>query len=115
MEEPGVEAGNRDEPLEAALEAEWQRIRRRMEASRHLLAEQGSFVSKAGQDSTCWRLRFFERTAEGRRVQRSIQVGEHPELVRRARTLLASYRRPKELARETAELVRHALSMMGLL
>jgi len=110
-----MEADAKSPPLDAQLEAEWLTVRLRIEANRHLLVEHGALVRLSGKDCTCWRLRFYERLPEGRVVQRSIQVGSHPELVRRARQLLALYRQPGELARETAELVRVALAMAGVL
>jgi hypothetical protein len=110
-----MDADAQGEPLDAQLEAQWRTVRVRIEANRHLLVEHGALVLRGGKDCTCWRLRFYERTQEGRVVQRSIQVGDNQELVRRARELLASYRQPGELARETAELVRLALAMAGVL
>ena len=111
----GVDADAQDLPLDARLEAQWERFRARIEAHRHLLAGQGSLVLKGGKHRTCWRLRFYQRVPDGRVVQRSVHVGAHPELVRRARLLLEAYRRPRELMRETAALVRVASALAGAL
>ena len=87
---------------EPGLGARWAKLETRLAAVSHLLRRQGSITSKRAGKRKIARLRFFEPSAAGRRVQRSVYIGCDPELIRRARLLLAVYR--GEPIREAAAL-----------
>ncbi len=91
------------------LEARWDAIRGKLEANANMLATQGSLVAKDARGRRVWAVRFTEVVA-GRRVQRSIYVGNDdvPELIERVRHLLEQYRRQARWADEVEGYARTA-------
>ncbi len=72
-------------------EARWDAIQRKLEPHADVLARQGTLVAKDARGRRVWAVRFPEMVA-GRRVQRSIYIGDRDELVERAKGLLEQYR-----------------------
>jgi hypothetical protein len=83
----------------------WQRISQRLEQHADLLRTRGTLTPKRLRRSTVYYVRFCEYRA-GRRVQRSIYIGADPELVERARRLLAFYRRQSQGPQEAVAAAR---------
>jgi hypothetical protein len=98
------------EQLPPVLEAQWARLRAKIEANAHLLETQGTLVSKKVRGKLVWRLRFCEPQPDQGMVRRTFYVGKHPELVERVRRMLARLRQDQEFARETDQLLKHALA-----
>ncbi len=71
--------------------------------------KQGAIVSRRASGRRVWSLRFYVQEG-GRRVQKSIYVGgdDQPELLFRARALLARYRARSGWADEIAQFARWA-------
>ena len=88
------------------LDARWKEVEQRILAvSRHLWS-QGSICRKWDRGGYVWRLRFYERLADGRNVQRTIRIGRDPYLVQRAEELLRRCRERKEWLEEIPRLAR---------
>jgi hypothetical protein len=98
------------EQLSPALEAQWERLRAKIEANAQLLTTQGILVSKKVRGKPVWRLRFCEPQPGKDMVRRTLYVGIHPELAERVRRMLARLRQDHEFARETDQLLKHALA-----
>jgi hypothetical protein len=98
------------EQLSPVLEAQWDRLRAKIEANAQLLETQGILVSKKVRGKPVWRLRFCEPQPGKNMVRRTLYVGNHPELVERVRRMLARLRQDHEFARETDQLLKHALA-----
>ena len=80
-------------PENRELESEWTRIRTRILAKAGFLGRQGALIARHDKgEPLVWRLRFVEDFGMGIRSHRSITIGSHPELVRRARELLGRCR-----------------------
>jgi hypothetical protein len=113
------EAPGARQTAKAPLEERWSRIARKLnEAAAHLRA-QGAVVRRRGAGRDVWVVRFRARGPDGARL-RSIYVGgeDEPELVRRARRLLAELRAPSLRRREIdmfARCVRAAKTLMNRL
>lgn len=88
------------------LEARWKDVERRILAVSHHLWSQGSICRKWDRGGYVWRLRFYERLADGRRVQRTIRIGRDPVLVQRAEELLNRCRARKAWLDEIPRLSR---------
>ncbi len=70
------------------LEARWREVEQRILAVSQHLWSQGNICRKWDRGGYVWRLRFYERLADGRNVQRTLRIGRDPVLVQRARDLL---------------------------
>lgn len=88
------------------IEARWKEVERRILAVAHHLWTQGNICRKWDRGGYVWRLRFYERLADGRLVQRTIRIGGNPVLVQRAEELLHRCRERKELLQEIPSLAR---------
>jgi hypothetical protein len=103
-----------DQAADPDLEGRWAAIEAKLAAAADRLVRQGTMVRKvtpAGRKF--WAIRYFD-DACGARVQRSIYVGDHPELVERARRLLGSYRERQHWPAEVAAYARLALATKAL-
>jgi hypothetical protein len=103
MAESIVEVDMNVDLLEPQQEARWQRIERRIIQNARHLRKQGC-LARQGTRGSRWCLRFLERLPTGGIVHRSIYLGSNPELVRRARLLLARCREHGNGRREVAAL-----------
>jgi hypothetical protein len=92
------------------LEARWQALRARVEASAPLLETQGVLTPRKDGGRTYWYLRFVEIDA-GKSTRRSLYVGTHPELIRRVGKLLEECRERHRWMKETSMLARLALGL----
>lgn len=88
------------------IEARWEEVERRILGVAHLLWTQGNICRKWDRGGYVWRLRFYERLADGRLVQRTIRIGRDPVLVQRAEELLRRCRERKEWLEEIPRLSR---------
>ena len=92
----------------------WSIIRAKMEAAATVLEKQGSMASRMVGSQRHWSVRYVDRTCSGNR-QRAIHVGSDPEIIRRARELLAEYRERGGWADEAAAYARIAGSLAAAL
>src|SRR4051812_39263292 len=72
-------------------EARWEAIRARLEAHADILADQGGLVPKDARGRRVWAVRFVDGKG-GRRVHRSIYVGDETAVIVRTQALLDEYR-----------------------
>jgi hypothetical protein len=86
------------------IEARWKVVRERILAVSHLLWTQGNICQKFDRAGRVWRLRYYERLAEGRLVQRTIRIGRDPLLAKRARELLKRCRARQSWLQEIPKL-----------
>jgi hypothetical protein len=96
------------------LDRRWAAIEERLAAVADRLVRQGTIARKvtpAGRE--VWAIRYFDEEG-GTRVQRSIYVGDCPELVDRARRLLGRYRERQHWPEEIAVYARLALATKSL-
>jgi hypothetical protein len=103
-----------DRAAGADLEGRWAAIEERLAAVADRLVRQGTMARKvtpAGRE--VWVIRYVDEEG-GARVQRSIYVGDHPELVVRARRLLGRYRERQHWPEEIASYARLALATKAL-
>lgn len=103
-----------DALIDGALERRWQTLRARIEAEAEALRRQGSIAAKLTNGRRVWVLRFHSTEASCRRY-RSIYLGgdDQPELLHRARELLACLRAEGNRAREVAAYARLARDALG--
>jgi hypothetical protein len=78
------------------LDARWNEIKGRILAVSEHLWTQGNICRKWDRGGYVWRLRYYERLEDGRRVQRTIRIGRDSVLVERAEGLLKRCRQRKE-------------------
>jgi len=97
-----------------ALARQWQRLCSKLDAKRHLLAQQGSLVRKRVNERWYAYLRYFEPDESGSIVHRSVYVGPEPELARRVEQYLRKLRATQEESEEILELVRMAKILAGM-
>jgi hypothetical protein len=103
-----------DQPADTDLERRWAVIEQKLSAVADRLVRQGTMVRKVTSTGReVWVIRYFD-DACGARVQRSIYVGDHPELVDRARRLLGRYRERQSWPGEVAAYARLALATKAL-
>ncbi len=102
-----------------SLEDAWIRIQNAMEGARPVLVRSGFVARKTQPSGTCyWVIRYRDFTGGQSRL-RSISIGSHPEVVSKARYLLATWqadahpdRSPIPGARESWQILKsHAKSM----
>ena len=92
----------------------WQTVKAKIEACSHLLCGQGAICSRLASGRRVWSVR-FDDPGEGGRVQRSIYIGSDPELVERARRLLARYRQRDGWCKEVSIFARVSASLANAL
>jgi hypothetical protein len=92
------------------LERRWAAIEERLAAVADRLVRQGTMARKvtpAGRE--VWVIRYLDEVG-GARVQKSVYVGDSPDLVDRARRLLGRYREREHWPEEIAAYARLALA-----
>ena len=99
-----------DQPADLDLEGRWAAIEEKLAAVADRLVRQGTMarkVTSAGRE--VWAIRYFDEVGVAR-VQKSVYVGDSPELVDRARRLLGRYRERQHWPEEIAAYSRLALA-----
>jgi hypothetical protein len=92
-------------------ERRWAVLQSKLDRVAEALIGQGTLVRKAmpsGRET--WAIRYVDASG-GKPIHRSIYIGAHPRLVRRARRLLGRYRRRRRWPEEIATYVRLAASV----
>jgi hypothetical protein len=103
-----------DQAADHELERRWAAIEEKLAAVADRLVRQGTMVRKVtSADREIWVIRYFDEEG-GARVQRSVYVGDHPELVDRSRRLLGRYRERQHWPEEVAAYARLALATKAL-
>jgi hypothetical protein len=95
------------------MEDRWLAIRSQLESAADILAKQGVIASRRASGRRVWSVRYRQEDRSGRRVHKSIYLGDNAELIRRAQGLLdqfrhreAWYREVESMAKLTAALCR---------
>lgn len=84
----------------------WTFVFERMLQARPILSRSGSLAQKRVDcGPVTWAIRYRERLPDGRVVQRAIQLGRDPEVVKRARFLLNQWQLPRKPQRSNDPLV----------
>lgn len=86
-------------------ERRWERIEARLEAAEYWLRDQGSIVRKRADGRACWAVRFVVREGERSRHKSIYLTTQDPEILRRARVLLARYRERGDERRQLMQLI----------
>src|SRR3954452_8660227 len=105
-----TEAVDRDDDDDT--ERRWAAIRSKLEASSEQLIGRGALVAKVACGRRIWVVRFGDESGP-RKVLRTVYVGDDPELVDRARRLLASYKGRARWPAEVAASARLAARAVG--
>jgi hypothetical protein len=99
-------AAKQDGPAGSWVESRWLVIQSKLARHAAPLTQQGVLVAKqTAAQRKVWVVRFLDQQG-GRAVHRSIYIGDHPELVRRARQQLEQYRAWGQGAHEVAAYAR---------
>ena len=93
--------------LPPKLHRRWGKLEAKIRKQAGFLTDQGALASYRVNDGRVWAVRFYE-VVGGRKIQRSIYVGDDEHLLRRTRELLEELRRP---SRRLAEV--RAMSQLG--
>ncbi len=88
------------------VEDRWREVKQRILAVSEHLWTQGSICRKWDRGGWVWRLRFYERLPDGRRVQRTVRIGCDLVLVERAQDLLRRCRERQASLEEIPMLAR---------
>jgi hypothetical protein len=96
------------------LERRWRAVEAKLAASADRLADQGGLVAmKSASGRRVWVVRYAD-LVEGRRVHRSVYVGDHGELLRRTQRWLDHCRVRGRAAREVEGYARLAVAASGV-
>jgi type I site-specific restriction endonuclease len=88
------------------MEDRWLAIRGQLESAADMLTKQGVITSRWASGRRVWSVRYRQADRSGRRVHKSIYLGDNAELIRRAQRLLEQFRRREDWCREVESMAK---------
>ena len=92
--------------MSTKMEDRWLAIRGQLESAAEILKKQGVIASRRASGRRVWSVRYRQEDQSGRRVHKTIYLGDNAELIRRAQGLLDQFRRREAWYREVESMAK---------